>query len=307
MLSHGVKALCAIVFLYKHVLKEEIGDLGEIIWAKKPQKLPVVFMHNEVQDVIAKLEGVYWILGTLMYGSGLRLNECLRLRVKDIEFSSKKIMIRSGKGEKDRVTMLPELVVPALEKHLQEVKKLHEKDLNKGFGTVYLPYALAKKYPNANKEWEWQYVFPASKLSIDPRSGVKQRHHLDESAVQKAVKQAIRKAGIYKQASCHTFRHSFATHLLEAGYDIRTVQELLGHEDVTTTMIYTHVLDKGVLGVRSPADMLGKNDPLNRGNPLAMLPVELQKQFEDTVNKRYSGDLAAAISVFLDLHGKMKT
>jgi len=300
------QALCAIVFLYKHVLKEEVGDLGEIIWAKKPQKLPEVFTHNEVQDVIAKLEGIYWILGTLMYGSGLRLIECMRLRVKDIEFASKKVIVRSGKGEKDRITMLPELVISALEEHLEQVKKVHKKDLKKGFGTVYLPYALAKKYSNANREWIWQYVFPASKLSIDPRTGVKQRHHLDESAVQKAVKQAIRKAGIIKQASCHTFRHSFATHLLEAGYDIRTVQELLGHEDINTTMIYTHVLNKGVLGVRSPADMLGKNNFLNRGNPLAMLPPVLQKGFEDIVNNRYNGDLAAAISAFLDLHGKMK-
>lgn len=222
------QALCAIVFLYKHVLKRDVGEL-DIIWSKKPKKLPEVFTHEEVRDVIANLSGNFWMMGILFYGSGLRLIECLRLRVKDIDFAGKKINVRSGKGDKDRITMLPEIVISALQKHLQEIKKQHEKDLKKGFGTVYLPYALAKKYPNANKEWIWQYTFPASKLSIDPRSGVKQRHHFDESAVQKAVKQAIRKAGIHKHASCHTFRHSFATHLLEAGYDIRTVQELLGH------------------------------------------------------------------------------
>jgi len=299
------QALCAIVFLYRHVLQTEPGDFGDITWAQKPKKLPQVFTQNEVQNVISNLEDVYWIIGILMYGSGLRLNECLRLRIMDIEFPGKKITIRSGKGEKDRITMLPELVVSTLEKHLHKVKKLHEKDLKNGFGTVYLPYALVRKYPNANKEWGWQYVFPASRLSIDPRSDVKQRHHLNDSAVQKAVKQAIRKAGIYKQASCHTFRHSFATHLLEVGYDIRTVQELLGHEDVNTTMIYTHVLNKGVLGVHSPADMMGKSNILHQGNLLAKLPLELRKQFEDIINNRYDGDLAATISAFLQLHGKM--
>ena len=242
-----------------------------------------------------------------MYGSGLRLIECLRLRVKDIDFASKKITIRSGKGDKDRVTMLPEILIDPLQKHLQKVKKLHEEDLQAGQGTVYLPYALAKKYANANKDWIWKYVFPAAKLSIDPRSGVKQRHHLDKTAVQKAVKEAIRKANILKHAGCHTFRHTFATHLLEAGYDIRTVQELLGHEDISTTMIYTHVLKSGVVGVKSPADMMEKNKLLSTDNQLAKLPSKLQKLFEDIVNKRYNGDLAAAISAFLELHGKMET
>jgi integron integrase len=202
------QALCAILFLYKQILNIEIEDIENIDWAKKPKKVPEVFTLQEVQQVIANLKGVFWMVGVLMYGTGLRLIECLRLRVKDIDFESGKITVRSGKGEKDRITMLPELIVPALQKHLSDVKKQHEKDLADGFGTVYLPYALAKKYPNANREWIWQYIFPASQLSIDPRSGVKQRHHLDESAVQKAVKQAIRKAGVKKQASCHTFRQS---------------------------------------------------------------------------------------------------
>lgn len=203
------QALCAIVFLYKHVLKIDIGDLEEMVWAKKPKRLPEFFTHEEVRDVIDNLCGAYWKMGLLLYGAELRLIECLRLRVKDIDFASKKVTVRGGKGQKDRITMLPEIIIPDLQKHLQEVKKQHQKDLKNGFGTVYLPYALCKKYPNANQEWIWQYVFPASKLSIDPRSGVKQRHHLDESAVQKDVKKAIRKAGIKKQASCHTLRHSF--------------------------------------------------------------------------------------------------
>jgi integron integrase len=299
------QALCAILFLYKQVLKIDIENIEDINWAKKPKKIPEFFTHQEVQQVIANLKGVFWLMGVIMYGTGLRLMECLRLRVKDVDFESGKITVRSGKGEKDRITMLPELVVPALQKHLNDVKKQHEKDLADGFGTVHLPYALAKKYPNANREWIWQYIFPASQLAIDPRSGVTQRHHLDESALQKAVKQAIRHAGIKKQASCHTFRHSFATHLLEAGYDIRTVQELLGHEDLNTTMIYTHALKKGVLGVRSPMDMLATFNSANSGNALEELPPPLLNRFKELVKKRYKGDLGAAISAFLDLHGNL--
>jgi integron integrase len=299
------QALCAIVFLYKHILNIELLDLNDITWAKKPQKVPEVFTQQEVQHVISHLKEIHWIIGVLMYGTGMRLMECLRLRVKDIDFSSHKITIRSGKGEKDRITMLPELIVPALQNHLQQVKKQHDQDLKKGYGTVYLPYALEKKYPNANREWIWQYVFPSAKLSTDPRSNVKQRHHLDEASIQRAVKKAIRQAGIRKHASCHTLRHSFATHLLESGYDIRTVQELLGHEDVNTTMIYTHVLKKGVLGVRSPADMMGSNNSPPVGNISAALPPVLQKKFDDIVFKRYDGDLTAAISAFVDLHGKL--
>lgn len=299
------QALCAILFLYKQVLKIEIENIEDINWAKKSKKIPEFFTHQEVQHVIANLKGVFWLMGVIMYGTGLRLMECLRLRVKDIDFESGKITVRSGKGEKDRITMLPELVVPVLQKHLNDVKKQHEKDLADGFGTVHLPYALVKKYPNANREWIWQYIFPASQLAIDPRSGVTQRHHLDESAVQKAVKQAIRKADVKKQASCHTFRHSFATHLLEAGYDIRTVQELLGHEDLNTTMIYTHALKKGVLGVRSPMDMLATFNSANSGNALEELPLPLLNRFKELVKKRYKGDLGAAISAFLDLHGNL--
>jgi integron integrase len=192
----------------------------------------------------------------LLYGAGLRLLECLRLRVKDIDFEYNQIIIREGKGQKDRVTMLPDAIKKNIFEYLKKIKQQHDKDLKEGFGTVYLPYALDKKYPNANREWAWQYVFPASKRSVDPRSGLTRRHHLDESILQRAVKIAITKAGINKQGSCHTFRHSFATHLLEGGCDIRTVQELLGHEDLNTTMIYTHVMQKKGLGITSPADKL---------------------------------------------------
>ena len=250
------QALCAIVFLYKQVLKKDLGDLGDLIWAKKPKKLPVVFTRKEVKAVLDQLSGVNWIMVNLLYGSGLRLLECLRLRVKDIDFDYNQIIIRDGKGQKDRVTALPEIIKKPLQEHLQKVKLLHEKDLQAGFGAVYLPNALEKKYPHANKQWAWQYVFPAPHLSIDPRTGIKRRHHLDETVLQKAVKVAIRKAGINKHAGCHTFRHSFATHLLENGYDIRTVQELLGHKDIRTTMIYLHVMNKGGLGVKSPADLM---------------------------------------------------
>ena len=244
------------MFLYKQVLKKDLGDLGDLIWAKKPKKLPVVFTRKEVKAVLDQLSGVNWIMVNLLYGSGLRLLECLRLRVKDIDFDYNQIIIRDGKGQKDRVTALPEIIKKPLQEHLQKVKLLHEKDLQAGFGAVYLPNALEKKYPHANKQWAWQYVFPAPHLSIDPRTGIKRRHHLDETVLQKAVKVAIRKAGINKHAGCHTFRHSFATHLLENGYDIRTVQELLGHKDIRTTMIYLHVMNKGGLGVKSPADLM---------------------------------------------------
>lgn len=298
------QALCAVVFLYKQILNRVIGEFEDLVWAKRPQKLPEVFTPDEVDRVLNCLNDVYRLIGILMYGTGLRLIECLRLRVKDIDFTYKKITVREGKGDKDRVTMLPELSISAIQKHLEKVKEQHDKDLKEGFGTVYMPYALAKKYPNANREWGWQYVFPASQLSIDPRSGVKQRHHFDESAVQKAVKQAIRSAGIIKHASCHTFRHSFATHLLEAGYDIRTVQELLGHEDVNTTMIYTHVLNKGAISVSSPADFLGKKSILLSGNPFAKISPALVNQFSEIVANRYKCDLEAALTTFINLHGK---
>jgi len=250
------QALCAIIFLYKHVLGKELGNLGRVIWAKKPKKIPVVLSRHEVKAVLDNLTGVNWIMGTLLYGSGLRVSECVQLRVKDIDFDYKQITVRDGKGNKDRSTVLPQSVIGPLKKHLIYVKSLFEKDLKSGYDSIYMPYALEKKYPNAGKEFGWRFIFPASHISTDPISGVRRRHHIDPSVPQKAVKIAMRKAGITKQGGCHTLRHSFATHLLEDGYDIRTIQELLGHSSLEVTMIYTHVLTKGGMGVKSPADMI---------------------------------------------------
>ncbi len=246
------QALHALLFLYREVLQIDLPWIVTLERPRKQPRLPVVFTRDEVRAVLAQLTGTKRLMAGLLYGSGLRLIECLRLRVKDIDFALNLIFVREGKGSKDRITMLPQNLKVPLFEHLTEVKSRHKTDLNEGFGNVYLPYALARKYPNAAKEWKWQYVFPAPKRTIDPRSGVERRHHLDESVLQKAVKEAIKKAGIDKHGSCHSFRHSFATHLLEAGYDIRTIQELLGHADVRTTMIYTHVLNRGGLGVCSP-------------------------------------------------------
>jgi integron integrase len=248
------QALSAILFLYREVLRQELDFPIEAIRAKKPKRLPVVLTKEETVRVIRHLSGIHQLMVKLLYGSGLRLMECVRLRVKDVDFAQRQIIVRDGKGDKDRVTMLPESLIQPLQVHLQQVKTLHEDDLANGYGAVYLPFALERKYPNASREWGWQYVFSARSLSVDPRSGVTRRHHLDESSLQKAVKRAVQAAGIVKPASCHTFRHCFATHLLESGYDIRTVQELLGHKDVSTTMIYTHVLNRGGLAVRSPLD-----------------------------------------------------
>jgi integron integrase len=250
------QALCAVVFLYKQVLNIEIGEFGQIVWAKRPKRLPVVFSRMEVSRVLAELSGVYKIMATLLYGSGLRLMECLRLRVQDIDFHYQQVIVRSGKGDKDRTSVLPESIIEPLKKHIGDVIKLHEKDIKNGIVSVYLPYALERKYPNANKEIGWRYLFPAAQLSEDPRSKIVRRHHIDANVLQRAVKIAIQKTGIRKHASCHTFRHSFATHLLEDGVDIRTVQELLGHRSVETTMVYTHVLKKGKYGIKSPADNL---------------------------------------------------
>jgi integron integrase len=250
------QALSAILFLYRRVLKRDVGDLGEVIRARRPRHLPVVMTREEVQSVLGRMEGETWILACLMYGAGLRLTECLRLRVQDIDFKANQILVRNGKGFKDRLTMLPDRAKDPLHHHLQEVRRLHKCDLADGYGVVEMPYALARKYPNAGRSWGWQFAFPQKTRWVDPETGKQARHHLHESVVQKAVKQAVREAGIVKHATCHTLRHSFATHLLEAGYDIRTVQELLGHKDVKTTMVYTHVLNRGGKGVRSPVDSI---------------------------------------------------
>ena len=250
------QALSALLFLYREVLGMELGGLQGIERPTRPPRMPTVLTRAEVERLLAQLHGPKWLIASLLYGSGLRVLECLRLRVKDVDLGYRQILVRDGKGEKDRVTMLPEKLLGPLRAHLERVRGLHGRDLRAGYGEVHLPYALARKYPRAAREWCRQYVFPSAHRSADPEDGVLRRHHLDESVPQRALKDALRAAGIEKQASCHTLRHSFATHLLEAGYDIRTVQELLGHSDVSTTMIYTHVLNKGGRAVKSPLDRL---------------------------------------------------
>jgi integron integrase len=250
------QAKSALLFLYKEVLGIELPWLDNVERAKAPKRLPVVLTRAEVQALLTRLEGTHWLMGSLLYGAGLRLMECLRLRVKDVEFARKEILVRDGKGFKDRVTTLPAALVAPLREHLERVRELHRQDLAAGYGAVFLPYALERKYPGAARDWGWQYVFPSAKLSVDPRSDETRRHHVQDQALQRAVRQAARDADLAKSATPHTLRHSFATHLLEGGYDIRTVQELLGHADVSTTMIYTHVLNKGGRGVTSPLDSL---------------------------------------------------
>jgi integron integrase len=248
------QALNALLFLYKEVLRCELGFVGNALRVKRPPKVPVVLSPGEVRGVLSHLDGQYRLMAQLLYGSGLRLLECLRLRVKDVDLHYLHITVRDPKGGRERRTMLPVSVAGSLRQHLANVKRRHEQDLAEGFGSVHLPGALERKMPSASREWAWQYVFPAERRSIDPRSGVERRHHVNEKNLQNAVKAAVRKSAFFKRASCHTLRHSFATHLLEKGYDIRTVQELLGHKDVSTTMIYTHVLNKPGIGVRSPLD-----------------------------------------------------
>ena len=250
------QAMNALVFLYKKVLKLPLDGEINAVRAKKKVNVPVVMTREETARIIVLIAGTPQLIVKLMYGSGLRISEAIRLRVKDIDQELKSITVRSGKGAKDRITTFPSSIIPFLQDHLSKVKGIHENDLAKGYGEVYMPYALARKYPNAAREWGWQYIFPARTLSVDPRSNATRRHHVDPSVINKAIKAAARKAGLTKKISAHTFRHSFATHLLQRGNDIRTIQALLGHSDVSTTMIYTHVLQQGGQGVSSPLDDL---------------------------------------------------
>jgi integron integrase len=261
------QALSAVVFLYKHVLERELPWLDGLIRAKRPVRLPVVLTEGEVARLLDQLAGGLRLMVALLYGAGLRQRECLSLRVKDVDFAYRQILVRDGKGGKDRVTMLPENLVQRLQTHLGRVRALHRRDLAEGFGEVWLPHALARKYRRAGYEWGWQFVFPSKNRSADPETGVIRRHHVHPDTLGRAVQRAARAARIVKPVSCHTLRHSFATHLLERGYDIRTVQELLGHSDVSTTMIYTHVMNRGARGVKSPLDRL--EQPVERYAPIA--------------------------------------
>lgn len=266
------QALAAVLFLYREVLRQDPGWVDGIVRAKRPHRLPVVLNVEEVEALLRHLRGTSWIMAMLLYGAGLRLMECLRLRVKDVDLARGEVLVREGKGDRDRVTVLPSAVAPALEEHLRRVRALHAADVAAGFGRVLLPAGLARKYPAADREWGWQWIFPASKISQDPRSGLARRHHLHESALQRAVRGAARAAGITRPVGPHTLRHCFATHLLAAGYDIRTVQELLGHRDVSTTMIYTHVLNRGGRAVQSPADRLTARPVLSRASASSNIP-----------------------------------
>jgi len=250
------QAFNALLFLYRDVLGQEFGDFRNTIRAKKSSRVPVVLTKEEIKKVFSHLSGRPALMLKLIYASGIRVSECVRLRVKDLDFGNLSLVVRSGKGDKDRVTLFPEFLHNLLKEHLQKTKKIHDMDIANGHGAVFLPEALDRKYPNANKEWAWQYAFPSDNQSVDPRSGIVRRHHIGQQVLQRAMKNAVRKTDIGKAASVHTLRHSFATHLLQAGYDIRTVQDLLGHKDVSTTMIYTHVLKRGPHGVKSQAEFL---------------------------------------------------
>ena len=249
------QAFNALIFLYAKVLRQPLEGV-DAARTRKDKRIPVVLTREEVKLVLAFMEGTPALVVKMLYGCGLRITEAVRLRVQDVDYGFKQVTVRNGKGLSERVTPFPESLEPLLTNHLQRVKAFHQRDLEEGFGTVYLPHALARKYPNAEKEWQWQYVFPSSRLSVDPRSGITRRHHVDQSVINKAIKQAVKKAGVVKKVSAHTFRHSFATHLLQRGTDIRTIQSLLGHRDLETTMIYTHVLKLGGEGVTSPLDDL---------------------------------------------------
>lgn len=260
------QALAALLFLYSEVLGRAVGAVAGVVRARGATRLPVVMTRDEVARVLGELDGVWSLMGSLLYGSGLRLSECVALRAKDVDLRGGQLMVRRAKGERDRVALLPRSLSGSLEAHLGAVRSQHEADLARGAGNVELPDALSSKYPRAAREWGWQWVFPATRTYLDPATGQRRRHHLHETALQRAVKAAVRRSGLSKSVSCHTFRHSFATHLLEAGYDIRTIQKLLGHRDLRTTMVYTHVLQRGPLGVKSPLDDM-KANPCKRPAP----------------------------------------
>jgi integron integrase len=285
--STQTQALSALLFLYRHVLNKELPNLNTVIRAKTPGRMPTVLTRAEVRSVIGKMYGTSRLVATLLYGTGMRLLEALRLRVKDLEFGNNRILVRDTKGNRDRVVPFPAVARAALPNWLSRVRRIHTDDVSRGFGGVFLPDAIARKYPGAERDWGWQFVFPSEHISTDPRTQLERRHHLHETAVQRALRAAVLQLGISRRVSCHTFRHSFATHLLEEGYDIRTIQELLGHQDVKTTMIYTHVLNRGGRGVRSPADLLWSRGGIaappsltrltsQAKSPSAILPPERQ-------------------------------